>query len=103
MTPPQLHDFFAEERHAANWGHRPGGPSAINAQERFKTPAPSILIDAPWNTPAYVDPDALLAGPPQLGVDSVELTDPRFGHRLADVMISQDTVVPGTSCSYLEY
>ena len=41
-------------------------------------------------------------GPPRLGVDSTELTDLRYGNRMANYMISQDFMTPDEGCSFLE-
>ena len=94
--------FLAEERHMANWSHRPDGPLAADAQARFDKLVTSIPVDTDWDTAAYGDPDVPRPGPPELGVDSTELTDTRYGYRLADVMIPHDNIVSDPGCAFLE-
>ena len=46
-----------------------------------------------WDVPAYGCPDIERAGPPVIGVDGTDLTDPPAGFRLVNAMLRTDAMV----------
>ena len=75
MTPEVTIQWLQQPQHEAAYQYRPSGPLRLNARMRMEVVLPTFPVKTNWQAATYGDPDETRAGPPGLGVDSVDFTE----------------------------